>query len=159
MHVGWLSACTIFFCFLVQDRFVNALPWSVALMFNWQITSELKDREFVFFFLSENMLEGSVPLYSWYEWCSRLGTTRNFRQYHITFWSTARTSLGSDPSHGPTLVELLQHLFIKGVPSAESPRLEPGTFRSQVVRFYRLHQARHSCNTCSYKMEFPLRNL
>ena len=62
MHVGWLSACTIFFCFLVQDRFVNALPWSVALMLNWQITSELKDREFVFFFLSENMLEGSVPL-------------------------------------------------------------------------------------------------
>ena len=59
--------------------------------------------------------------------------------------------------------------ILKGVPSAESsrsvrgmrkgvngkpysrlcnarrPRLEPGTFRSQAVRLYRLHQARPSC--------------
>jgi len=113
MHVGWLSACTIFFCFLVQDRFVNALPWSVALMFNWQITSELKDREFVFLSFFPRTCWRAAYLYldSWYEWCSRLGTRRNFRQYQITFWSTARTSLGSD--HGPTSVELLQHLFIQ----------------------------------------------
>ena len=62
-------------------------------------------------------------------------------------------------------------IMIKGVPSAESscsvwglgkgvsgkpyprlcnarrPRLEPGTFRSQAVRLYRLHQARPS-NMC-----------
>ena len=60
------------------------------------------------------------------------------------------------------------HMYLKGVPSAESsrsvrglgngvsgksyprlcnvrrPRLEPGTFRSQAVRLYRLHQARPS---------------
>jgi len=84
-------------------------------MFNWQITSELKDREFVFFSFFPRTCWRAAYLYldSWYEWCSRLGTRRNFRQYQITFWSTARTSLGSDPSHGPTSVELLQHLFIQ----------------------------------------------
>ena len=36
--------------------------------------------------------------------------------------------------------------------NARRPRLEPGTFRSQAVRLYRLHQARPSCpNTFSEK--------
>jgi len=68
------------------------------------------------------------------------------------------------------------YLFIKGVPSAESsrsvrglgkgisgkpyprlcnarrPRLEPGTFRSQAARLYRLHQARPSKQLATIKL-------
>lgn len=62
------------------------------------------------FFFSLSFREhvgGAAYLYldSWYECfpfiynrllqCSRLGITRNFRRYQITFWSTARTSLRS----------------------------------------------------------------
>ncbi|KAG0514210.1 hypothetical protein BDA96_10G170900 [Sorghum bicolor] len=44
---------------------------------------------------------------------SSFGATTKARQYQIFFWSTAKTLLGSDPSHGPTSVELLQHLLVQ----------------------------------------------
>ena len=40
--------------------------------------------------------------------------------------------------------------------NARRPRLEPGTFRSQVVRLYRLHQARPSWTTRLSIKKFPL---
>jgi len=36
--------------------------------------------------------------------------------------------------------------------NARRPRLEPGTFRSQAVRLYRLHQA-IACSICTYTCE------
>ena len=43
--------------------------------------------------------------------------------------------------------------------NASRPRLEPGTFRSQAVRLYRLHQARPSLHTiCTHTKDISRHN-
>ena len=95
-------------------------------------------------------LGGWRPLICHGQACS----SRNFEQQCITFFSRSGFEACFSLRKGVPSVDSSRSMWglgkgVSGEPyprlcNARRPRLEPGTFRSQAVRLYRLHQARPS---------------